>query len=120
MIGYERAAPVSYPRARARRASRAALATWPRSMLAALLVAVIVSGLCFAYLWQGTAILQLTAERESAKASLVRLEEMNRWLQFQIDQAFSLERVSRIAKVQLHMIEPTNVRYVRLGTVPTD
>lgn len=72
------------------------------------------AGLCFVYIWQSTRIRELTAQRASAAAQLVEIEELNRELQFQIEQAFSLERVARIARGQLGMIEPDVVRYVRL------
>jgi cell division protein FtsB len=79
-------------------------------------IAGLVFGLCFLYLWQATGIQELTAQREAARAHLVEIEELNRELEFQIAQAFSLERISRIARSQLGMIEPTVIRYVPLST----
>lgn len=84
----------------------------------ALLVAVIVAGLCLLYLWQGMTILDLTAQRESARATLTAIEEGNRWLKFEIGRAFSLERVSRLAREKLHMVEPTDIYYVRIDPSP--
>jgi len=85
------------------------------SIVAALLVAIAIAGLCLFYLWQGTTILDLTAQRESTRATLTSIQEVNRWLEFEIEKAFSLERVSRLARDRLHMVEPTNIRYVRLA-----
>lgn len=69
-------------------------------------------GLCFLYVLQGTALRRLTAECEQARDELVRIEEVNLELEFEIEQAFSLERVSRIARERLGMVEPSVVRYV--------
>ncbi len=91
------------------------LPAWPKESGSWLLVAAGVAGLCLLYLWQSALILDLTAKRESAREELTSTEEVNRWLEFQIGEAFSLDRVSQIARTQLHMVEPSNVRYV---TVP--
>jgi len=80
-----------------------------------LLASIIVTGLCLFYLRQGTTICDLTARREGTRATLTRIQEENRWLEFEIEKAFSLERVSRLARDRLHMVDPTNVRYVRLA-----
>jgi len=90
---------------------------WPKETGAWLFVAAGVAGLCLLYVWQSAQILDLTAKRESAKEKLTSTEEVNRWLEFQIGEAFSLDRVSQIARTQLHMVEPTTVRYV---TVPAE
>ena len=79
----------------------------------------IIAAACFLYVWQGTRILALTAQRESMKQTITSIEEVNNWLDFQIGQAFSLERVSRIAREQLHMSEPTDVRYVHIDPSTT-
>lgn len=91
------------------------LLAWPKETGTWLLVAAGVAGLCLLYLWQSAQILDLTAKRESAREELTSTEEVNRWLEFQIGEAFSLDRVSEIARTKLHMVEPANVRYV---TVP--
>jgi hypothetical protein len=83
-------------------------------------VALAVTGLCLFYLWQGALILDLTAKREAAREALTATEEVNRSLEFEIGQAFSLERVSRIARTTLHMVEPANTRYVHLEPATED
>jgi hypothetical protein len=77
-------------------------------------VAVLVLGLCFLYLIQGMALRDLTARSADARAALVDAQEINRTLEFRIEQAFSLERISRIARERLGMVEPTVVHYVPL------
>lgn len=75
-------------------------------------VTTLIVGLCFLYVLQATALRSLTAECEQARDELVRVEEVNLTLEFEIEQAFSLERVSRIARERLGMVEPSVVRYV--------
>lgn len=96
----------------AQRATRARTAAWNRPAVIVIAFATLIAGLCFFYVWQGTALLDLTARKQSLKTSLASAQEVNRYLQFQIDQAFSLERVSRIARQQLGMVEPSDIRYV--------
>jgi len=88
------------------------------SIVAALLAAIAIAGLCLFYLWQGTTILDLTAQRESTRATLTSIQEVNRWLGFEIEKAFSLKRISRLAQDRLHMVEPTNISYVHLVPDP--
>jgi len=111
---------LSYPleRSQPQSAAQTRVLTWPMSIVVALLAAIAVAGLCLFYLWQGTTILDLTAQRESTRATLTSIQEVNRWLGFEIEKAFSLERVSRLARDRLHMVEPTNIRYVRLVPDP--
>jgi hypothetical protein len=75
---------------------------------------VTILALCFLYVLQSTALRDLTAQCALAGEELVRVEEVNRTLEFRIGQAFSLERISRIAREQLGMVEPSVVRYVPL------
>ncbi len=107
----QKAVPRTYPLPRVREEPRTA--SFPR-VAVFIFVAVIVSGLCLLYLWQGTAILSLTAERESARAALTSIQEVNRYLEFKVDRAFSLSRVERIARNELHMEDPKIVRYVKI------
>ncbi len=88
--------------------------------IAFLTVAGFVAGLCFLHLWQTTRIHELTASVQSATEVLADVEGVNRVLEFQIEQAFSLERVARIARDRLGMIEPTVVHYVPLTADETD
>jgi len=88
--------------------------------IAFFLVAGFVTGLCFLHLWQTTRIAELTASRQSAANLLADTEGVNRVLEFQIEQTFSLERVARIARERLGMIEPTVIRYVPVTTDESD
>lgn len=88
--------------------------------VAFLCVAASVAGLCFLHLWQTTRINELTASTQSAADRLADIEGVNRVLEFQIEQAFSLERIARIAREQLGMIEPTVVHYVPISTDASD
>jgi len=97
---------------RVRRRAQSTVVTVPATIATTILVAAVIAGLCFLYLWQEAAILDLTARREKARAGLTELEELNRFLQFRIDEAFSLARISRLARNTLGMIEPTVIRYV--------
>jgi len=62
-------------------------------------------------------IRDLTARCDSAQQLLIGIEEMNRTLKFEIEQAFSLARVSQFARQRLGMVEPINIRYVYLSLV---
>jgi len=77
-------------------------------------VTLFILGLSFLYVLQTTALRSLTAEISQAEERLVSVEEINRTLSFEIEQSFSLERVSRIARDRLGMVEPSVVRYVSL------
>jgi cell division protein FtsB len=77
-------------------------------------IALLIAGLCFLYLFQGTTLLDLTAQRSAAQERLTEIEETNRWLQAEIMQTFSLERVERFARERLGLIEPKVIRYVKL------
>ena len=98
------------PSGRSRRLSRTQALSI--GTVAFLLAAGFVAGLAFLHLWQSTRIEELTASRQSAAALLADIEGVNRALEFQIEQAFSLERIARIARTQLGMIEPVVVHYV--------
>jgi hypothetical protein len=81
-------------------------------LLGGILLAGAIAGLCFLYLWQGNRIQELTAAYEEARETLEGEQEINRILDVRIDEAFSLERVARIARDRLGMSEPTIVHYV--------
>ena len=75
----------------------------------------VVTTLTVVYVRQGTMIRDLTAQQASAEARLTEIEEINRQLVFEIEQAFSLSRLSRIARDRLGMEEPETVHYVPLS-----
>jgi len=89
-------------------------------LLGGILLAGAISGLCFLYLWQGNRIQEMTAASEEAREQLEAAQEINRILGVRIEEAFSLERIARIAREQLGMSEPTEIRYVPLSTDESD
>ena len=95
-----------------RRRSRRRGTIVPWSLITAAGVTIAVLGLGFVYVVQSTALRDLTAQSAQAQRALNRELEVNRILRSQIEEAFSWERVARIAREQLGMIEPTVVRYV--------
>jgi len=103
---------------RARTRSRARLLSL--GSLAFLFGAGCVAGLCFLHLWQTTRIHDLTASTQSAADRLADIEGVNRVLKVRIEEAFSLERIARIAREQLGMVEPTVIHYVRLPAIESD
>jgi hypothetical protein len=109
---------LAHPLSRSRRLSRTRAVSI--GTIAFFLVAGSIAGLCFLHLWQTTRIAELTASRQSTTDLLADIEGVNRVLEFQIEQAFSLERIARIAREQLGMIEPTVVHYVPLATDESD
>jgi len=88
--------------------------TVPARIAAGVAAVAVVLGLCFLYLVQSVALRDLTARGAAARAALVDVEEVNRTLEFRIEQAFSLDRISRIARERLGMVEPAVVHYVSL------
>jgi cell division protein FtsB len=56
----------------------------------------------------------LTAEREAGRDELTQLEEINHALEIQVQQGFSLQRLSRYAQEQLGMAPPAEVHYVHV------
>ncbi len=107
-----------HPSSRARRLSRAQAVSIGTVVF--FLVAGLVAGFSFLHLWQTTRINELTASAQSAAERLADLEGVNRVLELQIEQAFSLERIARIARDRLGMIEPNVVHYVPLPTSESD
>ncbi|MCX6094550.1 MAG: hypothetical protein NTY63_07020 [Candidatus Bipolaricaulota bacterium] len=86
----------------------------PPDMAIAFGAAILVGGLSFLYIHQGTMLRALTADREAIQENLTELEEINHTLRLEIAEAFSLPRVSNYATEHLGMIQPTTTRYVRV------
>jgi cell division protein FtsL len=105
---------VEEPRSRSQDALSAA------GLLGGILLAGGIASLCFLYVWQENRIRTLTATYEEARVNLEEAQEINRILSVRIDEAFSLERVARIAREQLGMSEPTIIHYVSKPTGPSD
>ena len=102
------AAPRSHSRVRARTETQAHTAT----LILTLVIAASIGALCFLAVRQTTVIRDLTAQCAGARELLVGIEEVNRTLEFDLEQAFSLARISEMARSRLGMVEPTRVRYV--------
>jgi hypothetical protein len=73
----------------------------------------LVGGLPFLYVWQGTKLQQLTAEREAARDELTQIEEINHALELRIEERFSLKALSEYA-ARHDMVTPAKVDYVRV------
>ncbi len=84
-------------------------------MVLVVVASLVVGGLSFLYIWQGTKLQQLTAEREAARAELTQVEEINHSLELRIEEGFSLRRLSQYATGQLGMASPTKVDYVHVS-----
>ena len=82
------------------------------TVVVTLALAMVAGVLCFLSVRQTTAIRDLTAQCAGARELLVGIEEVNRTLEFELEQAFSLARISQLARGRLGMVEPTRVRYV--------
>jgi len=115
-----RTGPRSFVHPSGRARSRSRVRAVSIGTLAFFLAAGIVSGLCVLHLWQTTRIQELTASTRSASERLADVEGVNRALELQIEEAFSLERIARIARDRLGMIEPTVVHYVPLPADGSD
>jgi len=91
-------------------------------LVGGILLAGAISGLCMLYIWQGNRLHELTAAYEEASEALEADLEVNRILEVRIKDAFSLERIARIARSQLGMAEPdpADIRYVPLQSEETD
>lgn len=86
----------------------------PADVAFALGGAILLGGLSFLYIHQGTMLRALTADREVLREDLTELEEINHTLRLEIAEAFSLPRISKYATERLGMIEPPTTRYVRV------
>ncbi len=75
-------------------------------LVGGVLLAAALSGLCFLYVWQGNRIRTLTAATQEADRQLDAVNETNRILGVRIEEAFSVERIARIAREQLGMSAP--------------
>ncbi len=95
-----------------RAASREPLALL--GLLNGILLAAAIAALCFLYLWQGNRIQMLTAANEEIRGELDAALEINHILEIRISEAYSLERIARLARDRLRMSEPTDVLYVPL------
>jgi len=93
-----------------RRGRRFSLAL-PPDLVALVIAGLVIGGLLFVYIRQGTLLRTLTAERETAREELTEREEINRVLEIAIDQGFSLQQLSWKAG-KLGMVVPEKVYHV--------
>jgi len=61
-------------------------------------VGVLVAALVFLYLWQGSVLSQLRAERAQRMLALQESERMKLDLAYQVDRAYSLEEIAQRAR----------------------
>jgi cell division protein FtsL len=66
----------------------------------------VVLGLIFLYLWQGWQVIYLQRRVSDLEDELIPLEERKKELQLEVARYYSYERIERIAKERLGMIEP--------------
>jgi len=72
---------------------------WDRpTVLALLILGLLLAGLVFLYLWQGTVLARLRAERASLVLSLAELEEQKLFLEHKLRELCSLETLSQEAQ----------------------
>lgn len=88
-----------------------ALITLRRAII--LIVSIVITTLALLYLWQSWQLAHLNAQLQVHRAILEKLKDQNELLQFKIEQAFSLERIERVAKEKLEMVEPS-LKYLTL------
>ncbi|MBS3814397.1 cell division protein FtsL [Candidatus Bipolaricaulota bacterium] len=70
------------------------------------LIALVVLSLVFLYLWQGWQVIHLQHRVSELDKELTPLRERKKELQLQKAHYFSYERIERIAKERLGMVEP--------------
>jgi cell division protein FtsL len=97
-----------------RRRARVRSLALSADVLGILSLALLIGGLCFLFVRQETMIRYLTAECATVTDELTEAQEVNRSLSLDLDQAFSLSRIHRLATQQLGMVEPSNPRYVHI------
>ncbi len=76
--------------------------TWLRVLAATLLILLLI----FLYLWQGWQVIYLQRRVSELEEELIPLRERKRELQIMVARYFSFDRIERIAKERLGMVEP--------------
>ncbi|MBS3786867.1 septum formation initiator family protein [Candidatus Bipolaricaulota bacterium] len=76
--------------------------TWLKVLAATLLIL----SLVFLYLWQGWQVIYLQRRVSELEEELIPLRERKRELQITVARYFSYDRIERIAKERLGMVEP--------------
>jgi len=76
--------------------------TWLQVVAATLIILLLI----FLYLWQGWQVIYLQRRVSQLEEELVPLKERKRELQLMIARYFSFDRIERIAKERLGMVEP--------------
>lgn len=79
-----------------------------------LLLLIVVTLLLLLYSWQSWQMVHLSSKLIEAEEKAKQLEEERMILQFKVNQAFSLERIERLAKGKLGMIEPPEIKWIKL------
>lgn len=76
------------------------------SLLQLSIVLLLVVALTFLYLWQTWRVIYLQRQVSQIEETLTPLRERKKDLQIKVAQYFSYERIERIAKERLKMVEP--------------
>lgn len=76
--------------------------TWVQVLAATL----VILSLIFLYLWQGWQVIYLRRRVSELEEELIPLRERKRELQIAVARYFSYERIEKIAKERLGMVEP--------------
>lgn len=74
--------------------------------LKVLAATLIILSLVFLYLWQGWQVIYLQRRVSELEEELIPLKERKRELQITVARHFSYDRIERIAKERLGMVEP--------------
>ncbi|MCF7889933.1 septum formation initiator family protein [Candidatus Bipolaricaulota bacterium] len=78
------------------------LPTWLEVLGATLIILLLI----FLYLWQGWQVIYLQRRVSELEEELIPLRERKRELQITVARYFSYDRIERIAKERLGMVEP--------------
>jgi len=76
--------------------------TWLQVVTATLIILLLI----FLYLWQGWQVIYLQRRVSQLEEELVPLSERKKELQLMVARYFSFDRIERIAKERLGMVEP--------------
>lgn len=87
---------------------------WDRhTVLALLLLGLLLAGLVFLYLWQGTVLARLRAERASLVLSLAELEKQKLFLEHKLRELCSLETLNQEAQaLGMGPVDLTRLHYL--------
>ncbi len=88
------------------------LSTAHKAAIGAIILLIFV--LLFFYSWQSWQITHLNSRLLDIKKKVGKLEDEKMALQFKVDQAFRLGRVEKVAKEEIGMVEPEELKWINL------